>query len=156
MLDKCKGPIKAAAEDAIRVYDKYIPELKVCVRPCLRSDSSCRPYYFPLPRGDYHINATDVANFFGAAEGKVCVGLVLDWRTYCEKWPTIPANLKAPPRSQVSGRTLTSWPGLLCRTCVPLAPGTQRCPSLMYPQSVSLTSCVPVRDSCVTTSRRTP
>ena len=33
----------------------------------------------------------------GAAEGKVSVALVIDWRTYCEKWPTIPAALKTLP-----------------------------------------------------------
>ncbi len=97
LLDKYKGPIKAAAEDAIRVYDKYIPELQAFVRHRLLFEPSRQPIDFPLPEGDEQISATDVANFFGAAEGKVSVSLVIDWRTYCERWPTIPAALKTLP-----------------------------------------------------------
>lgn len=97
LLDKYKSPIKAAAEDAIRVYDKYIPELRTFVRHRLRFEPSRQPDDFPMPQGDEQINATEVANFFGAAEGKVSVALVIDWRTYCERWPTIPAALKTLP-----------------------------------------------------------
>ena len=63
----------------------------------LRFEPSRQPDLFPLPEGDEQISATDVANFFGAAEGKVSVALVIDWRTYCERWPTIPAALKTLP-----------------------------------------------------------
>jgi hypothetical protein len=97
LLDKYKGPIKAAAEDAIRVYDKYIPELQAFVSHRLRFEPSRQPDDFPMPKGDEQINVPEVANFFGAAEGQVTVALVLDWRTYCEKWPTIPAALKTLP-----------------------------------------------------------
>ena len=63
----------------------------------LRFEPSRQPDDFPMPEGDEQINATQVANFFGVAEGKVSVALVIDWRTYCEKWPTIPAALKTLP-----------------------------------------------------------
>ena len=76
LLDKYKSPIKAAAEDAIRVYDKYIPELRTFVRHRLRFEPSRQPDDFPMPEGDEQINATQVANFFGVAEGKVSVALV--------------------------------------------------------------------------------
>jgi len=97
LLERYKGPIKAAAEEALRVYDRYIPEMRAFLRHRLRFEPSRQPDEYPLPQGDIQISATDVANFFGVAEGKVSLALVIDWRTYCAKWPSIPASLKGMP-----------------------------------------------------------
>jgi len=100
LLERYKGAIKASAEDALRVYDKYIPELRAFFRHRLRFEPSRQPDAFIMPEGDAQVSVADLANFFGVAEGKVTLNVILDWRTYCSKWPTISAALKALPCAQ--------------------------------------------------------
>jgi len=100
LLDKYKGPIKSAATEALRMYDKYIPAVKDFVRHRLRFEPSTAPDEYPLPKDDEQLHVPDVARFFGAEEKHVSLHVVIDWRTYCEKWPTINPALKALPCAQ--------------------------------------------------------